>query len=293
MISARVANTGAASFSFLCLLLVNLGTPIIKSIFIASVEMKGPSLGGKIIFGIYGACAKFSGSIVTSGCANIGLVSSNDNRNVGTKFLLSMHAVGVVTSFMLFYIGMYTPMGGQIDNYLKIKNDADVFGTTTIGTSGFILVILPLLFSFISIFAFYMGDQAAGEGGSINGPGNMAAINNQSPVHPYQQPFNQPPVPHYNDQQSSPPPYTSPQYGDQYNNYQFPPPQSYPNSQYGNQYNNYQSPPPQSYPNSQYDQYNAKQNPYSRPLPPLPPQSPQSYTDNQPYSSTDHEPAMM
>nr|CAG8569844.1 82_t:CDS:2 [Entrophospora candida]CAG8571668.1 2554_t:CDS:2 [Entrophospora candida] len=259
-IDAQVANTGAAGLSFVsffCLLLVNLGAPIIEGIFITSVEIKLKySSTGKVIFGVYGVCAKVYSSYASSNnkCASLGLDNTYDDRNGSTKFLLSMHAIAI---------------GGQIDNYLKIKEAVDDdYTTTSIGASGLVPVILALICSLISVFAFYTGDQATA---NINGPENAATIINQPPVAQYQQPINQPPV-------------------SQYGNQPFPPPQPYTNSQYG-EYNNFQSPPPQPYPNSQYDdQYNVKQNPYSSPPPP---QSPQPYTGNQPYSSTDHEPVMM
>lgn len=293
---AQVANTGAAGLSFVsffCLLLVNLGAPIIEGIFITSVEIKLKySSTEKIIFGVYGVCAKIYSSYASTNnkCASLGLDNTYDDRNGSTKFLLSMHAIGVITSFMLFSVGMYArtnpipkkvswifalfssfiillAIGGQIDNYLKIKEAVDDdYITTSIGASGLVPVILALICSLISISAFYTGDQATA---NINGPENTATIINQPPVAQYQQPINQPPV-------------------SQYGNQPFPPPQPYTNSQYG-EYNNFQSPPPQPYPNSQYDdQYNVKQNPYSSPPPP---QSPQPYTGSQ--SSTDHEPVMM
>ncbi|CAJ0758058.1 17038_t:CDS:2, partial [Entrophospora sp. SA101] len=195
MVPAKYANITAAALSFvssMSLLLVNLGTPIIKQIYVVTAEGSVAGLiREKIIFGIYGACLQSD----TKKCTKSGLDDDFYISNGSTKFLLSMHAIGVITSFILFCIGIYArhghikhkgvtrafvlfssfvillAMGGQIDLYLKIDYDYNMSpssGTTKFGVIGFALVIISLVFSFLSIPAFYIGGQVATEGSGID-----------------------------------------------------------------------------------------------------------------------------
>nr|CAG8638436.1 3712_t:CDS:2 [Entrophospora candida] len=211
-IPAKNANTTAAilSFiSFLSLLLLNFGTPTIESIYIASVEVSSGNLKGqKIIFGLYGACLQATMMDTKSRCTNSndGLDSDYIISNTRTKFLLSMHAVGVVTSFILFCMGLYIrhgqtiykrvtwifalfssfiillAMGGQIDLYLQVKNDTPIHGiSTTLGASGFLLVVVPLILSILSIFIFYIGEHAVIKEGGIPTIGTEMSIQRHVP----------------------------------------------------------------------------------------------------------------
>nr|CAG8506670.1 7233_t:CDS:10 [Entrophospora candida] len=216
MVPAKYANTTAAALSFvssMSLLLVNLGTPIIKQIYVVTAEGSVAGLiREKIIFGIYGACLQSD----TKKCTKSGLDDDFYISNGSTKFLLSMHAIGVITSFILFCIGIYArhghikhkgvtrafvlfssfvillAMGGQIDLYLKIDYDYNMSpssGTTKFGVIGFALVIISLVFSFLSIPAFYIGGQVATEGSGIdcsNSNRNMSiGMVNQPPAPQY------------------------------------------------------------------------------------------------------------
>nr|CAG8541958.1 7228_t:CDS:2 [Entrophospora candida]CAG8574522.1 2913_t:CDS:2 [Entrophospora candida] len=230
-ISTKTANTAAACMSFisfLFLLLVNLGTPVIKSIYIASYrdpnyEYKaglGYNYGagsGRRFFGIYGECTQFNNSdnYLSFDSYTYYCVDSFTPSNIfdGTKFLLIMHAVGVITSLMLFCIGIYArrhvmnegmawifalfssfivllAMAGQIDMFLKLQywfndyNGKDL----KLGAGGLSLVIMSLIFSLLSVLAFYKGHQAVSEGGGdINGSNdnenmNTVMTNQQKPV---------------------------------------------------------------------------------------------------------------
>ncbi|CAJ0842083.1 5555_t:CDS:2 [Entrophospora sp. SA101] len=172
-IPAKNANTAAAILSlisFLSLLLLNFGTPTIESIYIASVEVSSGNLKGqKIIFGLYGACLQATMMDTKSRCTNSndGLDSDYIISNTRTKFLLSMHAVA---------------MGGQIDLYLQVKNDIPIHGiSATLGASGFLLVVVPLILSILSIFIFYIGEHAVTKEGGIPTIGTEMSIQRNVP----------------------------------------------------------------------------------------------------------------
>nr|CAG8649018.1 12674_t:CDS:2 [Entrophospora candida] len=215
-ISAKTAYTAAAGMSlisFLCLLLVNLGTPIIKSIYIVSYTS---SDGEKRLLGIYGECTQFYSkskndrdfTVYEYECEN-----NFESSNIfdGTKFLLIMHAIGVITSLMLLCIGIYArshvvnknmtwvfalfssliillALAGQIDMFLKLENWFNDASPLKFGDGGFSFVMISLISSLLSVFAFYKGNQVASEGGGdINGSNdnenmNTVMTNQQKPV---------------------------------------------------------------------------------------------------------------
>nr|CAG8624623.1 14145_t:CDS:2 [Entrophospora candida] len=217
-ISAKTAYTAAAGMSlisFLCLLLVNLGTPIIKSIYIASY---GDHEDGKRLFGIYGECTQFYSKSNDFTVYEYQCENNFEHSNIfdGTKFLLIMHAIGAITSFMLLYIGIYArnhvhshvvnksmtwvfalfnslivllAMSGQIDMFSKLQDwFKDNASPLKFGDGGLSPVITSLIFSLLSVLAFYKGDQAVSEGGGdINGSNdnenmNTVMTNQQKPV---------------------------------------------------------------------------------------------------------------
>nr|CAG8624589.1 14143_t:CDS:2 [Entrophospora candida] len=222
-ISAKTANTAAAAtsfISFLCLLLVNLGTPIIKSIYITIYENSHQSYELRTrLFGIYGECTQFYSDSNSNGDFTIYEYYCVDNFTPsnffdGTKFLLIMHAIGVITSLMLLCIGIYArshvvnkimtwvfalfssliillALAGQIDMFLKLQdwfNKKESYATLQLGASGFNLVIISFIFSLLSVLAFYKGDQVVSEAGDdINGSNdnenmNTVMTNQQKPV---------------------------------------------------------------------------------------------------------------
>ncbi len=95
MVTARAINILGAFFaliSFVFLLLVNLGTSVIQSIYIMKYEIDNIST----VLGLYGSCV----SNVTktfnidsfAACTKGGLI--NDFGTHGTKFLGAMHPIG-------------------------------------------------------------------------------------------------------------------------------------------------------------------------------------------------------
>jgi len=288
-----LANTAAAGLSFAScffLFLVNLGAPIINAINIATYELKiGKTVSSKMVFGPYGFCQDGTKLTAQSSALDCRSYSESYLYNFstgGTKFLLAMHAIGVITSFMLFAIGIYSrnnaalvykykratwaagifnsfivflAMVGQIDFYLTLKRLLNIFsletitskGGVTLGAGGFILVFMAFIVSLLSTLAFYVGEQQAAIG-ETNGSsyneyeGNMSTGMANQPLQSYS--TTQTPQ-HYSNNQSHPP--------QPYSNNQPHPPQHYPNNQ---------PHPPQHYPNNQ-------------------PHPPQHYSKPQPHSN--------
>ncbi|CAH1766866.1 1790_t:CDS:1 [Entrophospora sp. SA101] len=82
-------------------------------------------------------------------------------------------------------------MSGQIDVFLKLQNwlsQQNSSGTLKLGDGGFSLVMISLIFSLLSVFAFYKGNQVVSEGGNdTNGSNdnenmNTVMTNQQNPV---------------------------------------------------------------------------------------------------------------
>nr|CAG8669564.1 12664_t:CDS:2 [Entrophospora candida] len=175
---------------------------------------------GKRLFGIYGECTQLNKSNSNDDHSfnsyKYYCVDSFTPSNIfdGTKFLLIMHAVGVITSLRLLYIGIYArshvvnegmtwvfalfnsfiillAMSGQIDMFLKLQNWFNDYNgkDLKLEAGAFGLVIISLIFSLLSVFAFYKGNQAVSEGGGdINGSNdnenmNTVMTNQQKPVH--------------------------------------------------------------------------------------------------------------
>lgn len=99
MVSARTINILAAFFSlgsFIFLLLVNLGTSVIQSIFIMKYEINNITT----TLGLYGSCVqnsfnenfKLQDLEKLFSCTKGGLIS--DFGNSGTRFLGAMHPIG-------------------------------------------------------------------------------------------------------------------------------------------------------------------------------------------------------
>nr|CAG8642744.1 10479_t:CDS:2 [Entrophospora candida] len=102
-------------------------------------------------------------------------------------------AAGVMTLLMLLCVGIYArshivnkgmtwifalfstliillAMAVQIDHFLKLQGWFSQYNEATLklGASGFSLVIISLIFSLLSVLAFYKGDQAVSEGENMN-----------------------------------------------------------------------------------------------------------------------------
>ncbi|RIA90154.1 hypothetical protein C1645_849689 [Glomus cerebriforme] len=127
MVSARTVNIFAAFFaliSFVFLLLVNLGTNVIQSIFIMKVEINNVTA----VFGLYGSCvdSKFANFQINSfaglfTCTKGGLIS--DFGTAGSKFLEAMHPIALILSFALVIIGLiavFNSENGCLQNIFSI-----------------------------------------------------------------------------------------------------------------------------------------------------------------------------
>ncbi|CAJ0768310.1 1791_t:CDS:2, partial [Entrophospora sp. SA101] len=164
----------------------------------------------KVLFGLYGGCTqRNNGNSYAYYCV---VSFRHPGTFEGTKFLLVMHTVGLITSLMLLCIGIYArshvvnkrktwvfalfsslivflAMAGQIDHFIKLQYWLDEYGPELqLGAGGLSLVTISLIFSLLSALAFYKGDQAVSkEGSDINGSNdneniNTVMINQQNPV---------------------------------------------------------------------------------------------------------------
>ncbi|CAH1762550.1 16304_t:CDS:2 [Entrophospora sp. SA101] len=101
---AITLGTVFASISFVFLLLVNLGTNVIRSIYV--MQYAASNITAQL--GIYGSCvgSNFTGPLhpeILLGCAKSGLI--NEIGTSGTKFLAAMHLVALIVSTLLVIVG--------------------------------------------------------------------------------------------------------------------------------------------------------------------------------------------
>nr|CAG8611421.1 5132_t:CDS:2 [Entrophospora candida] len=126
----------------------------------------------KVTIGLYGYCVYSSYSSVQ--CESTGFhTNSYIESNKDTKFLLSMHTIGLITSLVMTVIGCcgfcsHNPTKisrRQIELYSRIKKLPivdTIYGdlsntTTTLHPSGFFLVFIPFICTLLSSLAFYKG----------------------------------------------------------------------------------------------------------------------------------------
>ncbi|CAG8606083.1 6066_t:CDS:2 [Ambispora leptoticha] len=111
MPSSNAANIIGTIFSFVslvCLFLVNLSAPNIQSIYIMKFQYIPQWAYGdlKIVSGLYGYCEEAYNLL--SECANNGIGSGFQTDPAGdVKFLLAMHPIGLIISFISTVVGLY------------------------------------------------------------------------------------------------------------------------------------------------------------------------------------------